>query len=235
MFDRTAELYDLIYQNKDYAGESAQLIQMIQQHKRSPGNRLLEVACGTGGHIAHLRDHFSVTGMDANENMIAIARNKYPDIPFHVANMQDFDLGETFDVVTCLFSSIGYTGSEPAMREAIAAMEKHVTPGGLLIIEPWFGPGMMTDQLQTVSTVEGDGIKVARMTYTQIRGDISILSFHYLIAHPGEPIAYAEEQHKLGLFTHSDYISAFQRVDLDVVYDAEGLTGRGLYIGIRPS
>lgn len=54
MYRREARLYDLEYAEKDYAGEAARLHELIQA--RSPrGRTLLDVACGTGKHLEHLR------------------------------------------------------------------------------------------------------------------------------------------------------------------------------------
>ena len=54
-----------------------------------------------------------------------------------VADMTSFDLGRRFDVVTCLFSSIGYVGTAERLDQAIATMAAHLEPGGTLIVEPW--------------------------------------------------------------------------------------------------
>ena len=41
------------------------------------------------------------------------------------------DLGRTFDAVVCLFSSIGYVGTEERLRAAIGSMARHAAPGGM--------------------------------------------------------------------------------------------------------
>ena len=51
-YDRSAALYDAIYRGigKDYGAESATIIGLVQA--KCPGARtLLDVACGTGGHL----------------------------------------------------------------------------------------------------------------------------------------------------------------------------------------
>jgi ubiquinone/menaquinone biosynthesis C-methylase UbiE len=62
VYAKTAQYYDAIYAalGKDYARESDRLRRIIEHHKRSPGHALLDVACGTGGHIDHLKRHYAV-------------------------------------------------------------------------------------------------------------------------------------------------------------------------------
>jgi hypothetical protein len=44
-------------------------------------------------------------------------------------------------------------------------------------------------------------------------------------------VEYFSEYHELALFTRDEYLDSFRANDLDVVYDGDGLYGRGLYIG----
>ena len=108
MFTKSAQLYDAIYGWKDYKAESLRLIEIIGANKKSSGNDLLDVACGTGGHIPYLSEVFRVEGLDLDPGMLDIARAKYRDVPIHAGDMVDFDLGRQFDVVVSLFSSVGY-------------------------------------------------------------------------------------------------------------------------------
>jgi dTDP-3-amino-3,4,6-trideoxy-alpha-D-glucopyranose N,N-dimethyltransferase len=108
MYTKSEAFYDAIYGTmKDYEKEAQQIHAVIQQYKQSQGNALLDVACGTGAHIAFLQRDYTVEGLDLDGQMLAIATRRNPGIIFHHADMVDFDLGYTFDVVMCLFSSIG--------------------------------------------------------------------------------------------------------------------------------
>src|SRR5438552_18580617 len=109
MFSETVQYDDAIYlAMKDYGAEANTLTAIIHQYRRSIGNCLLDVACGTGLHLSYLKHRFQVEGLDLDEQLLAIARQRNPEVPLHHADMVDFALGRTFDVVTCLFSAIGY-------------------------------------------------------------------------------------------------------------------------------
>ena len=138
-----AAYYDAVHasRGKDYAAEAATVDAAIRAHGRSSGQRLLDVACGTGLHLRHLRDHYAVEGIDVDEGMLAIARERLgPDVPLHHGDMRAFDLGRTFDAVTCLFSAIGHVRTVAGLRRAIARMAAHLAPGGVLVVEPWIHP-----------------------------------------------------------------------------------------------
>lgn len=56
MFTESAANYDAIYASiRDFPAEADKLHVLIEQHKQSAGTALLDVVCGTGAHLAHLR------------------------------------------------------------------------------------------------------------------------------------------------------------------------------------
>ena len=116
MFIDSAELYDAIYSFKNYARECDRLHNLI--NALVPGTRtILDVACGTGEHAKFLKEHYAIDGVDINENYLRAARQKNPSGSYVCADMMNFDLGRTYDVVTCLFSAMASlrpsTGSRP--------------------------------------------------------------------------------------------------------------------------
>jgi SAM-dependent methyltransferase len=234
MYNRSAIIYDAIYraQEKDYAGEAQKICQLIQQYKESPGNSLLDAACGTGNHIAYLREKFDVEGLDNAPEMLAIARAKYPGCEFHLADMVDFEIGRRFDVITCLFSAIGYVQTVPRLYQALEAFGRHLQPGGMAIVEPWFAPGVIADGKIHATFVDEPELKIARMNLGRVEGTISYLDFRYLVGTP-EGIDDFQETHMLGLFTDEEYLKAFHNASLRVFHDETGLDGRGLYIGVK--
>ncbi|HUI87998.1 MAG TPA: class I SAM-dependent methyltransferase [Anaerolineales bacterium] len=234
MYNRSAILYDAIYraQGKDYAAEAQKICGLIQQFKRSNGESLLDVACGTGNHLKYLQQGFEADGLDSSEEMLNVARNKLPGLHFHRADMADFELGRSFDVIVCLFSAIGYVQTCPRLRQTIQTIAKHLCSGGVTIIEPWFGPGDLDAGTIHATFVDEPELKVARMNRNRVQGILSYLDFHYMVATP-EGVQYFTETHALGLFSHDEYLQAFKDAGLNVVHDKEGLDGRGLYIGVK--
>ncbi len=233
MFLKSQRFYDAIYAWKDYAGESQRLHTLIGQHKRSAGTTLLDVACGTGGHLTHLRHHYAAEGLDLDPEMLAIAHQKHPELRFHHGDMVDFDLGRQFDVVLCLFSAIGEVKTIDRLRRAVRTMTRHLRPGGVLFVEPWLTPESIQPGHLGARFVDQPDLRIARMNLVAVEDRLSLLDFHYLVGTPTR-IDYFTERHELGLFTLAEYEEAMRAAGLDALLDREGLMGRGLFIGRRP-
>jgi ubiquinone/menaquinone biosynthesis C-methylase UbiE len=229
VYEKVAQYYDALYHFKDYAAASRKLHELVQEHVPN-ARTLLDVACGTGKCVEHLQAHYQTHGVDLSPEMLEIARSRCPDVGFDVADMADFNLDRTFDVVTCLFSSIGLVKTADRLDRAVAAMSRHLNPGGMLIVEPWFSPeNYWVDRLVS-NHVDEPSLKVAWMYKSEREGLLSVMNIHYLVATPAG-VEYFTERHESGLFTQEQYLDAFRKAGLRVEYDPSGLFGRGMYVG----
>ena len=137
LYENHADLYDLIYHWKDYAGETERIVELLDGLGVPRGGRVLEAAIGTGGHAVHLRSHYQIDGFDAAAGVVDVARRKLPGARLWRADMRSFAIDEPYDALLSLFSSIGYLLSEADLQSAASAMAAAVRPGGALIVEPW--------------------------------------------------------------------------------------------------
>jgi ubiquinone/menaquinone biosynthesis C-methylase UbiE len=231
MFTKSAAFYDAIYaaRGKDYAAEAAWL-RAAYRNVAAESSRLLDVACGTGRHLSQLRNEFAVEGLDAEPAMIAIARERLPDVPLHVARMQDFSVDGRFAIVQCLFSSIGYVADEAELFATIARFAGVVERGGMLVVEPWFSPSDWHEHQLDAVFVDQPELKIARLGRPERYGTTSVLRFEYLVAEPSGISAFSES-HALQLFTDAQYRAAFAQAGLSVRNERSDLFARGLYIG----
>ncbi len=230
MFSESAEFYDTIYAFKDYASESAQIAALIRSvHPQT--RTVLDVGCGTGEHVRFLaiEQGFEVDGLDLDAGLLAVARRKLPAARFFEADMGDFALGRQYDAILCLFSSIGYLVTLERVRRAFECFRRHLGPGGVALVEPWFPPGGLTVGRVTRQTGTYPGGLVERVSRTEVEGRVSRLCFDYRIEAP-DGVRLASEIHELGLFTADEMRAAFEAAGLAARFDPVGLTGRGLWI-----
>jgi ubiquinone/menaquinone biosynthesis C-methylase UbiE len=233
VYTRSAQIYDAINSaRREVPAIAQQVDEIVRCHKRSSGNRLLDVACGTGLYLPEFRRSYEVEGLDLSPAMLAIARQRCPDVPLHKADLADFDLGRRFDVLTCLFSSIGYVRSVDRLRQALRAFARHLEPGGVAIVEPWFEPQDWEDGRIVAEVHEQPGMKIARASVSGLSGRIATMDVHYLVA-TREGVDHFSERHELGLFTRDEYLGAFHDAGFSVMRDPVGFAGRGVYVGVR--
>lgn len=231
-YSKLARIYDAIYGFKDYAKETQQIDALIQQHKRTDGKKLLDVGCGTGGHLTFLRERYDVEGLDLSAEQIEVARANFPAIQFHVADMVEFALEKRFDAITCLFSAIGYVQTVDKLQQAVDCMARHLRPGGVLIVEPWLRRAVYRVGHISSDFVDKPDLKIARMCVSALRDNVSVMDMHYMVATP-DGVEIFMDRHELGMFSHEEFVSAFEAAGMTVTHDELGLIGRGLYIGVR--
>lgn len=220
-----AAAYDLIYAiaaGKDYRREARDITGLIR--RRNPAaDSMLDVACGTGLHLSHLRHAFAhVEGLEIADAMRQAAIERLPGVTVHPGDMRDFRLGRTFGAVTCLFSAIGYAQSVDELRQTLDCLAAHLEPGGVLLLEPWYTPEQWT--LGTVhSGAAGDRRRhITRTCYSGRSGTVSTMTMHYVLDEPGAGVRRWVEEHVMTLFTQKQYHAAIRKAGLR---DIEWLPG----------
>jgi len=104
--------------------------------------------------------------------------------------------------------------------------------GGVLVVEPWFAPDKWKVGEPSATFVDKPDLKIARVNISEREGDLSVINFQFLVATKGQ-VEHFTELHKLGLFTKQEYLSALKKAGLKTTFDPIGITGRGLYIGVK--
>jgi SAM-dependent methyltransferase len=233
-YERSAFAYDVIQRarGRDYPGQARSLVAEVAARGVEPAS-LLDVACGTGLHLAEFRRYIpEVVGVDVSRAMVARARTLLPDVDLLVGDMRALSLGRAFDVITCLFSSIGYLLSIEDMRAAISTMARHLSPGGLLFVEPWLRPDQWRVGHRTAEAGNENDAAVGRVSVTDRDGHISLFTLYWTVATDGG-VEQWTEPHRMALYTIDEYSNAFSAAGLDVEFEPNGLVGRGMFVGTQ--
>jgi dTDP-4-amino-2,4-dideoxy-beta-L-xylose N-methyltransferase len=229
-----AEVYEIAYRGrgKDWRAEALDVTTRIRQ--RLPGAAsLLDVACGTGAHLQTFAEHFPrVAGLEFAPAMRERARRKLPGTPIHAADMREFQLQATFDAVTCLFTAINFLETVAEMRAAITAMARHLVPGGVLVVEPWWFPDRFIDGHVGGDLVRDGGRVIARVSHSTREGCRTRMEERWVVGDQSGLREFSELGF-LTMFDRSDYVEAFRAAGCRVEYLSDWLTGRGLFVGVR--
>jgi len=178
VFGAYSQYYDLLYKDKDYAGEAAYVRSLIERHH--PGARsVLDLGCGTGRHALLLAESgYRMTGIDRSPEMLSAANAQLsaasPERAARLASsgaaprflqgdVRTVRTGEKFDVVVSLFHVMSYQTANDDLKAALRTIEQHLRPDGVVIFDCWYGPAVLTERATARSrNLENERIAVVR-------------------------------------------------------------------------
>jgi demethylmenaquinone methyltransferase/2-methoxy-6-polyprenyl-1,4-benzoquinol methylase len=134
LFDAGAEHYDAVVDWGFLRSGSSYRRWTLQRHGLKPGDRLLDVACGTGlvavGAAQVLGSAENITCLDPSEGMLAVARKKL-DAKFVLGRAEAMPFPDnSFDFLTMGYALRHVTSLEETFRE----YRRVLKPGGKLLI-----------------------------------------------------------------------------------------------------
>ena len=111
---------------------------MLDAVRATKGDRLLDVGCGTGVVARAALDRVgasgSVTGVDPNEGMLAVAEAISPTLTVRRGTAEQLPIDDCeMDCVTCQFALMFFVDRE----RAVAEMRRALKPGGRLAVCTW--------------------------------------------------------------------------------------------------
>jgi SAM-dependent methyltransferase len=164
VFSAYSEYYDLLYRDKDYAGESRYVLGRLRQSMGRRPNSILELGCGTGKHAElFYAEGLKVTGVDLSATMIEQARNRLPGGTFVEGDVRTVRLGSTFESVVSLFHVASYQTTNDDILAFLKTAAAHLEPGGVFLFDFWYGPAVYTQQPAVrVKRMENDRVSILR-------------------------------------------------------------------------
>lgn len=205
LYKNLSSYYDKIYSKKDYSGESMFIKKMIKKHCTSEGFELLDLGCGTGNHMQHLKDDFKVTGFDLNKGMLDIARKRYTDVELIEGDMRSFDLRKKFDAIIWMFTLVNYNSNKEELTDCIKNISSHLKKGGVLIFDVGLSEvSKVRHGKLFFETYEDEHEQVVRFSQwlsDPIEKDKFHAKFIFMMKSEGKPVDFELDHHELGLFT----------------------------------
>ncbi len=145
VFEKYAQYYDLLYQDKPYDQEAGYVDSLIRARLGSASS-LLDLGCGSGRHArGFVQRGYQITGVDQSEQMLQAARDNLngSDVSFHQGDVRSVRLQKRFDVVVSLFHVMCYVTTNDDLKAGFRTVADHLNPGGLFIFDLWYGPAVL--------------------------------------------------------------------------------------------
>ena len=134
-YEPLARYYDRFTERSAYEPVIAQ-IESWALAQGLAGNRLLDVACGTGkSFVPMLERGYELTACDISPAMVEEARLKAPGADIVVADMRRLPWAGAFDLITCLDDAVNYLLTEEDLHAAMASMGRALAPDGILVFD----------------------------------------------------------------------------------------------------
>ncbi|MEO0668037.1 MAG: class I SAM-dependent methyltransferase [Pseudomonadota bacterium] len=118
------------------------LTEVMARSALQPGERVLDVGCGTGQSVAQIADAIGptghVTGLDISKTMLRRAHDWLgfrPHVSLTMADAQTHGFAQPFDVILSRFGVMFFDNS----RAAFANLWRALAPGGRMVLAAW-GP-----------------------------------------------------------------------------------------------
>tara|TARA_B110001454_G_scaffold74716_1_gene72283 strand:- start:507 stop:1265 length:759 start_codon:yes stop_codon:yes gene_type:complete len=203
-----SQYYDLLYRDKDYAGEVDYIIKLIKENSNE-AKTLLDMGSGTGKHAElFCNNGYIVHGIDLSEDMLKIAKNRIKDkedkLSFSHSKIQELDLNKKFDVVVSLFHVMCYQNSNNELIKAFEVAKNHLKKDGIFIFDFWYGPAVLADlPVKRIKRFENEKIKVTRIAEPVMHPDENVVDVNYDVFIKdidSKKIIEKEELHKVRYF-----------------------------------
>jgi len=229
-----AVYYEELYVDPEqYQREAAKVSELIKTYQLSDGNNLLDLACGTGGHIPYWRGQYIVAGLDLSPSMLERAVRRFPDIEFHLGDMVDFTLKQSYDAIVCLYGSIGFVRTLDNLNKALANFTAHLKPGGILCLTPWSTQEEFKPEI-VAAVVNRPDTHICRMENVKRKApDLIEIDFHHLIGRDNT-VQYHTQSFEIGLFSQQQYLDAIGRAGLELMeFHRDPDTPMGVFVARR--
>ena len=201
MFTTTyASVYDALYTDKDYPAECDLIEGALERHGATRTRRIVDLGCGTGSHAAILAERgYELTGVDLSPDMLRRARTKSSQVRWLLGDVRTIDAGGPFDAALMMFAVLSYQRSNEDVLAALANARRHVRPGGLLVLDTWWGPAVVAEgpSERTKEAVDDDGSLVTRSARAELDIERRLCRVDYLIERQGRV---DEETHVVRFF-----------------------------------
>jgi SAM-dependent methyltransferase len=164
-------LYEIAF-DMNRKGEVDFLVHCFKRYARRPVKRVLDIACGTGPHLARLADRgYAMAGLDLSPANIAFLRErleaKDQRAELVVGDMTDFRLKRPVDAAICMQDSQGHLLTNDQLIAHLRVTARALKRGGLYVFDRYMASSW-TDPARAWSWSRRRGRLIVRASFSAL-------------------------------------------------------------------
>jgi len=234
VFDAYAAYYDLLYRDKDYAGEATFVRDLLCLQGVESGD-ILELGCGTGKHALNLvQMGYRMQGVDVSPAMVAAARSHLPvalskQITFEEGDVRSVRLEKKFGAVISLFHVASYQTSNDDIAAMFQTAAQHLNAGGVFLFDCWYGPAVLTERPAIrVKRLEDESVSVLRIAEPVMHPNDNCVDVNYtMLVTPtdSQQTKIIRESHRMRYFFVPELRLLLAEAGFELVSKVEWMSG----------
>jgi len=169
-YDGFAQIFDR-YWAEQFANDVRPALQNEFLPHVPPHGRVLDLCCGSGRLSYWLTGcGFRVTGVDASQEMIRIARRNAPRTEFEIADIREFRRPGSFDAAVSVFDSLNHLPTSTDLRNVFENVHESLTPDGVFFFDMNLDEGFRASAHDGHSLLKDDHACVVESHYDSKTG-----------------------------------------------------------------
>jgi SAM-dependent methyltransferase len=242
VFSAYARYYDLLYQDKDYAGEAGYVASLFARFHPA-AKTVLELGSGTGKHALLLAQKgFQVQGVERSAAMLSRARalahsaasgleaGRHQQPEFVEGDIRSVRLERQFDAAISLFHVISYQTTNEDLLLAFETARTQVREGGLFVFDVWYGPAVLSDPPAVrIKRMADELVEVTRLAEPILHPNRNVVDVNYHVfirTKATGVVSETREKHEMRYLFAPEIDLLLARAGFKVLHHEEWLTGR---------
>jgi SAM-dependent methyltransferase len=164
-FNPVAEMYHTLWNDWYLSSASPALERMLFSRIR-PESHVLDVCCGCG-HVTKevVRRGYQVTGVDASEGLIEIARREMPAVDWQLQDARYLEFPIQYDAALSTFDSLNHLPSVEDLALVFQSVHRALRPGAVFAFDMNLDEAYRTGTQQWVVDVQDKAVSLIRGNY----------------------------------------------------------------------